>query len=578
MPALTTEISKNTYLFGETFGRQVIRDCLGHITYQNNRIVIKGLSQGTYNLLVKSVGHEVQIEVIKGKYWKENNNYIINAIDNSFSELTNSESSNIQILGVTQAAPASKKDNAVDLHVKVMLPLNKDVKGVMDMIRVHVFGLNYCTTDPSQFANNLLAIKCAELYSSLQFGQKKSVFLNNKQLGDEVCYVLDRQNQQKFIGNTLEKPQILLKRTFVRDTEFEKEQLEVDKDYKEGEKYIKEGASYQEKKLMARKPQAGCVQQKNDSMLNFLERAGFVRSNLRVDQEGVAVVADLPAGKYSNVIVVVTNYAASISESFTLDAAPQKMRDLRQKTQLNLSDAYCEKRSAVTLRNGDKCIMKSDAECLIIDNLGQLFDLQKEVRIASGQSDADIESAYLFWDFLKEWPTLSAESKLKKYDEYACHEINLFIHQKDPEFFGKVVKPFIQNKIQKTFVDHYLLDDQDEVESYAQPQNLLKLNCMEQCLLVSSLILRGKHGKAEQVVASIEAQAQVLKIDTNRKKILFDTVISAKIQSSTQSEKMKKAAMAPKIQMAQSEMKAQYLFGSSQPQSRMMPGSMRDAP
>jgi hypothetical protein len=44
------------------------------------------------------------------------------------------------------------------------------------------------------------------------------VFLNNKTLGDEICYVLERRNQKKFIGNTLEKPNILLKKTFVRDT------------------------------------------------------------------------------------------------------------------------------------------------------------------------------------------------------------------------------------------------------------------------------------------------------------------------------------------------------------------------
>ncbi len=41
-----------------------------------------------------------------------------------------------------------------------------------------------------------------------------------------MCYVIDRKNQKKFIGNTLEKPNILLKRTFVRDTNFDKENLE----------------------------------------------------------------------------------------------------------------------------------------------------------------------------------------------------------------------------------------------------------------------------------------------------------------------------------------------------------------
>lgn len=42
-------------------------------------------------------------------------------------------------------------------------------------------------------------------------------------MGDEICYVYERKNQKKYVGNTLEKPNILLKRTFVRDTEFDKE-------------------------------------------------------------------------------------------------------------------------------------------------------------------------------------------------------------------------------------------------------------------------------------------------------------------------------------------------------------------
>lgn len=59
---------------------------------------------------------------------------------------------------------------------------------------------------------------------------------------------MDRRNQKKYIGNTLEKPNILLKRTFVRDTNFEKENLQQDVEYKEGlnERYQDTGAKHKE--------------------------------------------------------------------------------------------------------------------------------------------------------------------------------------------------------------------------------------------------------------------------------------------------------------------------------------------
>lgn len=84
---------------------------------------------------------------------------------------------------------------------------------------------------------------------------KKSVFLNNKQLGDEVCYVIDRKNQKKYIGNTLEKPGILLKKTFNRDTQFEQENLQSDVDYKDGlnERRLESAPMAKAKKVAGRK-------------------------------------------------------------------------------------------------------------------------------------------------------------------------------------------------------------------------------------------------------------------------------------------------------------------------------------
>jgi hypothetical protein len=37
--------------------------------------------------------------------------------------------------------------------------------------------------------------------------------------------------------------------------------------------------------------------------------------------------------------------------------------------------------------------------------------------------------------------------------------MNIYLKRNDPIFFEKIVKPFIRNKIVKTFVDYYLTDD-----------------------------------------------------------------------------------------------------------------------
>ena len=56
-----------------------------------------------------------------------------------------------------------------------------------------------------------------------------------------------------------------------------------------------------------------------------------------------------------------------------------------------------------------------------------------------------------------EWPTYSHTKKCVLFSHYSCHELNFFLFKKDREFFDKVVRDLIKNKMEKTFVDKYLL-------------------------------------------------------------------------------------------------------------------------
>lgn len=55
------------------------------------------------------------------------------------------------------------------------------------------------------------------------------------------------------------------------------------------------------------------------------------------------------------------------------------------------------------------------------------------------------------------WFTYDFSKKTEVFNKYTSHEVNFFLFKKDPEFYSKVVKVFVQNKMEKMFVDHYML-------------------------------------------------------------------------------------------------------------------------
>ena len=87
------------------------------------------------------------------------------------------------------------------------------------------------------------------------------------------------------------------------------------------------------------------------------------------------------------------------------------------------------------------------------------------------------------------WASKSLEEKSKVYYKQVCHELNFFLSKRDPEFFNSVVRPFLLCKMEKTFVDHYLLGNhKDLAVGYQSINKLNKLNTFEKCLLIDSFI------------------------------------------------------------------------------------------
>ena len=63
--------------------------------------------------------------------------------------------------------------------------------------------------------------------------------------------------------------------------------------------------------------------------------------------------------------------------------------------------------------------------------------------------------------------------------------MNLFVYLKDPAYFETYIKEFIINKMEKTFIDYFLVRDHTNLQKIAEDSEIINnLNAIEKVLLV----------------------------------------------------------------------------------------------
>ena len=68
--------------------------------------------------------------------------------------------------------------------------------------------------------------------ANFPFAIWKNMFESNSVIGDEIRYVFDRQRKENKMGNTLDRPTLLMNKTFVRNTQTTEEQITAGTQYK----------------------------------------------------------------------------------------------------------------------------------------------------------------------------------------------------------------------------------------------------------------------------------------------------------------------------------------------------------
>ena len=192
--------------------------------------------------------------------------------------------------------------------------------------------------------------------------------------------------------------------------------------------------------------------------------------NLVPDQNGVVKISRKLLAGHSMIQVFAVDPVNTTSRILTLSEQKADFVDLRLKNGLDPSKHFTQQKQVNVLQTGVPFVIEDavSSRFEVYDSLSKVFGLYSTLT-----HDPKLQE----FSFVLNWPKLKLEEKKSYYSKYACHELSFFVMKKDPEFFKNVVQPYLVNKKDKTFLDHFLLGN--NLKEYAQPWQHARLNAAE---------------------------------------------------------------------------------------------------
>ncbi len=209
--------------------------------------------------------------------------------------------------------------------------------------------------------------------------------------------------------------------------------------------------------------------------------------------------------------VVAVDPLNTTSRSTSLPELPAKFVDLRLHDGLNPQAHFTQQKQISVLQPGKPFVLADAAGSRfeVYDSLAKVYSLYstltKDPKLAE-------------FSFILTWPTLKNEEKRKLYSKYACHELNFFLSKKDRTFFEQVVRPNLANKKDKTFLDHWLLED--NLSDYMTPWQFEHLNTVERILLAQRIA-----GEPAKTARHVNDMLRLMPPNSDRFAMLFETAI-----------------------------------------------------
>jgi hypothetical protein len=442
------ELSRADYSLLEQRGSTFTRDCFDALSLRGGFLAVKGLEPGDYSLKIKREGRAIPVRVTAG------------AMIGRFA------AGKRRILETANRLPMHVIDIAPDKQGDLLLQLvNADAA-----TRVHLLVARF---DPVFPLRGALGPAYQPPIATLTRPTSRNVYLSGRDIGDEHRYILERREQTPFPGNMLVRPGLLLNPWAIRETDTGKQQVATGGEYADRSSG-KAGAAAAEPPAGGDGP--GSIA--DPSNLDFLMQSGVLLANLVPDKNGVVRIPKAKLGDRQDVHVVAIGRTDAVFRRVSLADAGAKFRDMRLARTLDLGDRFTERKSVSLLDQDDRLSIDDvrAAEMQSYDTLASVYGLYM-----TRTNNATLAE----FGFVLSWATLTDQQKQAKYSKYASHELSFFLSRKDPEFFKTTILPYLKNKKDKTFLDHYLLGD--DLNRFLDPWRYGRLNMAERVLLADRL-------------------------------------------------------------------------------------------
>lgn len=486
--------------FLEMRGNTIVADRFDMLRVQDGLISIGGIEAGDFDLVIKNSNSRVRIRVGSGK---QAEGYIMNPA---------------RFLELPPLKPVAISQFTVDAEGNVNIQLKNWTKTT----RVHLFGTRYL---PAHAVFNYFSkIRGASLVGLVP-GWNESTHITGRDIGDEYRYVLDRKGQKKFPGNMLQRPELLLNPWALRSTETT-EQLPTEGGAFGAVNAPAPAMSLDRAERAMATGSAG-IGGEVTSNLDFLAFPTSVAINLTPDDQGVIKISKKDFGKQAWLHVVALDAMNTATKSIAVAEEPTNFLDLRLRTGLDPKGHFTQQKQISILSAGQEFTIAdiNNSRFEMYDQFGKLFTLFRTI-----SNDPKLTE----FAFLLNWPSLKPEEKRTHYSKNACHELSFFLYKRDPEFFNTVIKPYLANKKDKTFMDHWLLGN--DLAVFLEPWSYARLNIVERVLLAQRI-------KQEQSAADrhLTDLFRMLPPDLERMMVLFDTSVKGNDLSAGSVFSMEKA-------------------------------------
>ncbi|MDX1963407.1 MAG: hypothetical protein SFX18_09655 [Pirellulales bacterium] len=498
-PAPGEELDRGDLTLLELRGDRYVVDRFEHLSRQPGLLIISKLPPGDYRLWIRSQKATMDVRITAGK---QQQHYVLG---------------NSRKLQVINPQPLSLPPIAVEGEkIKITLVNNSPVA------RVHVLANRY---QPRFLAYEYLFARSRE--PGLIFTPRvQSQYIEGRDIGDEFRYIIERRFSQKFPGNMLERPSLLLNPWAVRSTETAQQEA------LDGTQFggVAGDAAAMAKAMEVQQAGGSAMAGNADfANLNFLANTSLVLVNLEANEQGVIEIDRKDLGNHQDIFILAIDPQNTAVRRITLPAKKAQFLDLRLAKTLDPAKHFMRQQRINILQANEQFGIED-----VTSSRFELYDTLPKVQLLYGALNGDPKFAE--FSFLRNWPNLKDEEKRDFYHKYACHELHLFIYRKDPDFFKNVLLPYLGNKKEKQLLDRWLLSA--DLAEDLQPWEFERSNTLERLLVANRV--KAASGPIKRLVRD---QFSLLAIDRNRQSLLFETAIKGSALETGDSLGIRKAIL-----------------------------------